>query len=322
MDYGCSISVIIPVYNVECYLSECVESVLVQSYGNIEVILVDDGSPDNCGMLCDDFARKDPRVRVIHKDNGGLSDARNVGLAAAVGEYVLFLDGDDYWDDKDALQRLIERIAVTGADVLNFSYKKRYVDTGKTERYFENIPPMPEGLSLRDQLDWLTEKGLYIASSCVKLARRSLLEGLEFPSGVYSEDIPWSAELLLNAKSMDFVCENFYCYRQRSGSITKNLKDKRCEDLASAILACVEMTNAVDEVHKDALLRYTAFQLGTFVLNQARAENKQTNAIHRLREHAGMLRYHGRNIKLLWLYWGSKLLGFEGLCTVARTVFG
>ena len=90
------ISVIVPIYNVEKYLDRCVDSIINQTYKNLEIILVDDGSPDNCPQMCDDYAKKDSRIKVVHKENGGLSDARNVGMEVATGEYVSFIDSDDY----------------------------------------------------------------------------------------------------------------------------------------------------------------------------------------------------------------------------------
>ena len=102
------ISFIIPVYNVESYLRQCVESLTHQTYRDIEIILADDGSPDGSPQLCDKLASEDSRIKVIHKENGGLSDARNAGLLAATGEYVVFVDGDDFWLDNNALQQLVD----------------------------------------------------------------------------------------------------------------------------------------------------------------------------------------------------------------------
>lgn len=98
-------SVIIPIYKVEQYLEECVDSVLRQNYSNYEIILVDDGSPDSCPIICDKYAEEFDHIKVIHKKNGGLSDARNVGLDISTGEYVIFLDSDDYWEEKDFLKK-------------------------------------------------------------------------------------------------------------------------------------------------------------------------------------------------------------------------
>ena len=314
-------SIIIPVYRVENYLSECIDSVLCQNDSDFEVILVDDGSPDRCGAICDEYAARDPRVKVIHKENGGLSDARNAGVSCASGDYILFLDSDDYWADSGVLSRLSDRIELTNADLLNFSYQKCYEDTGRTEPYFAQTEAMPHPLSLTEQLGWLTERGLYIASACNKLIRRSLLDGLSFRRGVFSEDIEWCANLLLRARSVDFVPEAFYCYRQRSGSIRHSIGDKNCRDLADAILACLRLCETADEEHLEALTRYTAFQYGTFIANQALAENPQKGCIADLAPHAKVLRHHGGNKKLMILDLGCRILGYSGLCALIRAVY-
>lgn len=315
------ISIIIPVYRVEAYITECVDSVLRQDYADFEIILVDDGSPDRCGAICDAYAAADPRVQVIHKENGGLSDARNAGLAQAVGDYVLFLDSDDYWNDRGVLSRLVNRVSLTGAELLNFSYQKFFEDTGAAEPYFSTTESMPHPLTLPRQLDWLTQRGLYIASACNKMIRRSLLEGLAFRKGVFSEDIEWCAALLLRAGSVDFIPESFYCYRQRSGSIRHSIRDKNCRDLADAILGCLRLCQTADDDHREALLRYTAFQYGTFIANQAHAEHPQDACIAELRPHAKVLRHHGGNKKLMILDVGCKLLGYPRLCALIRKLY-
>ena len=118
------VSIVIPIYSVADYLPICIESVLKQTYSEKEIILVDDGSPDLSPQICDEYAALYPDIKVVHKKNGGSSDARNVGIENATGDYVLFLDGDDYWDDVNALEKLIQRVALTNADVLNFSFEK------------------------------------------------------------------------------------------------------------------------------------------------------------------------------------------------------
>jgi glycosyltransferase involved in cell wall biosynthesis len=316
-----TISIIIPVYRVEAYLRECVESVLRQDHPAVEVILVDDGSPDRCGVICDEYAARDPRVKVIHKENGGLSDARNEGVSCASGDYILFLDSDDYWADSGVLSRLTERIGLTHADLLNFSYQKCYEDTGRTEPYFAQTEAMPHPLRLTEQLGWLTQRGLYIASACNKLIHRSLLDGLSFRRGVFSEDIEWCANLLLRARSVDFIPESFYCYRQRSGSIRHSIGDKNCRDLADAILTCIRLCETADEEHLEALKRYTAFQYGTFIANQALAEPPQKGCIADLAPHAKVLRHHGGNKKLMILDLGCRILGYSGLCSLIRAVY-
>lgn len=312
------VSVIIPVWGVEAYLRQCVQSVLSQTHRDLEVILVDDGSPDGCGAICDEYARRDPRVHAIHKENGGLSDARNAGLAAASGEYVLFLDGDDLWSDPGALARLMERIAQSKADVLNFSYVRWFEQTDQRIPYFRNVPPMPALPTKTEQLRYLTDRGLYIASACNKLIRRDLLRGLEFQQGVHSEDILWCARLLLKANSMDFVCENFYLYRQRPGSIHRTVSEKTCADLAGNILACLSLAESAAPAEKDALLRYTAFQYGTFFAVQSMAQRLPRDSIRLLSPYSWILRYHGSNGKLHILHLGCKMLGCEKLCRLIR----
>jgi len=126
------ISVIIPIYNVESYLSQCINSVLMQTFNDIEVILVNDGSTDGCGVLCADYANQDKRVRVIHKSNGGLSDARNEGLLLAKGKYVIFLDADDFWEPEDSLSKCVLMLEnVQNTEILIFDAYQYYEKESK-----------------------------------------------------------------------------------------------------------------------------------------------------------------------------------------------
>ena len=313
-------SIIVPIYKVENYIEECVSSVLSQSYKDFELILVDDGSPDNCHQICDSFAKNDERVKVIHKENGGLSDARNTGVKEVSGDYVLFLDGDDYWDDKDALLKLSQRAELTKADIINFSYKKVYENTRTVIPYF-TVPDMPLELSFDKQIEYIIDNGLLIASACNKLIKRTLLNCIEFEKGVYSEDIVWCAALISKANSLDYICENFYCYRQRPRSITHLVNNKRCDDLKKAILDCLQCTEKAEGKIKDLLLSYTAFQFGTFILVQAQAQEFQKNNINCLVKYKKILKYHNGNKKLLCLNLATKIIGYKALCKVVRTIY-
>ena len=138
------VSFIIPVYKVEAYLNQCVDSILNQTYSDIEVILVDDGSPDNCPQMCDDYVMKDHRINAVHKPNGGLSDARNTGLKAATGEYVIFVDSDDFWTDSKHLEQLMGVVKNNSdCDFIGYNCSYYYSDTNSFVQwvpYFENIP--------------------------------------------------------------------------------------------------------------------------------------------------------------------------------------
>ena len=324
MTQDLKISIIVPVYKVEEYLPQCVDSVLGQTYRNLEVILVDDGSPDGCPALCDEYAKADSRVRVIHKPNGGLSDARNAGLQQATGEYVLFLDGDDLWDDPEALQRLVERASQTNPDVLNFSYAKFVEGEEKGTSYFGQAAAMPAGLSSRkEQLEYLTAHNLIIASACNKMIRRTLFtNALFFERGVFSEDIEWSARLISVAQSFDFVPDCFYCYRQRPGSISHSISLRNCQDVQQHIVRCVQLAEASDSDVKDALYHFTAFQFGAYVKIQAMAEQTPVDCIKTLAPYHWLLRYHGSNRKLQILYFMNHFLSFPAMCRLFQIIYG
>ena len=226
-------SVIIPVYKVEKYLDECVQSVLAQTYNDFEVILVDDGSPDNCPAMCDAYAASDSRVKVIHKPNGGLSDARNVGLDAAIGDFVVFLDSDDYWNATNALQKAFDFIVSNPeTEVLMFQLLKL-----KRGRIF-----LPEGRydssiinnsSIHEAVEYLISINLFRASACSRFVRRSILidNNIKFIKGLVSEDFEWSFQLFAHVQHLKAIPDSFYVNRMREGSISHTITDKNLNDI-------------------------------------------------------------------------------------------
>ena len=317
------VSVIVPVYQVERYLTACVDSVLSQTYPYFEVILVDDGSTDGSPAICDAYAAQDARAIAVHQRNGGLSDARNTGIRRASGDYVLFLDGDDFYHDPDALKKLTERAAVSDADVIQFSYEKYCEETAAREPYLKAGRDMPLKLDKAQQLSFLFSNGLYIASACNKMIRRSLFEeGLFFEKGIYSEDVDWCARLLLKAESLDYIADQLYSYRQHGNSIRHTINDKKCCDLKNNILKCIEMAQQAEGAEKQALLAYTAFQFGTFFMVQAQAEHVQRDCMAQLAPHQGILKYHHGNKKLLCLHLSCSVLGYRATCRLIRMLFG
>lgn len=193
------ISVIVPIYDVEAYLDGCVASIMGQSYPHLEIILVDDGSPDLCGAMCDRWAEKDPRIRVVHKENGGLSDARNAGLTVATGEYVGFVDSDDSID-RDFYKILLERIEATGSDIA-------CCEPEKDGQY-----------DTRQALDALIGGNLRQVV-WNKLYKRSVAADILFPKGKCHEDEFWSYPVFARAKRVVSVDFPGYHYRQRPDSI-------------------------------------------------------------------------------------------------------
>lgn len=239
-------SFIIPVYKVQAYLDKCVSSVREQSYKDIEIILVDDGSPDECPQMCDQYAREDGRIRVIHKLNGGLSDARNKGLEAATGEYVLFVDSDDYIE-KDICEKLVT-FTEMGCDILigdatveggvcdlahiplegvvdGYTYCKRALRAGK----------MPEAVWLNVyRREFLLEKNLW------------------FRYGIFHEDVEFTPRAFLAAGSVVYTESVLYHYMIRSDSIT-TMKDKR-KNMKDLYGTCCEQEKLYESI-EDAELR-------------------------------------------------------------------
>lgn len=234
------VSIIIPVYNVEQYLSRCLESVINQTYRNIEVILVDDGSPDNCPLLCDEYAKRDNRVRVIHKNNGGLSSARNAGLDSCVkGEYVTFIDSDD-WIEDDTIEYCIKNLLNHGADAIQY---KCY----ETPRYTTRIQQPKEVVRLFEGKSIL-ENYLYeeAYSVCMSLIKESLFEGIRFREGKINEDIDFKYKVLQRSKKMLFSNQMKYYYFQAGNSISMGGLRKKDFDLYDAADALCELTNPDD----------------------------------------------------------------------------
>lgn len=259
-------SVIVPVYNVEQYLGTCVQSVLSQTFLEFELILVDDGSPDRCGKMCDDYVVNNERVRVVHKDNGGLSSARNAGLDIANGEYIIFLDSDDFWDDKQALENIYRNLSETDADILLFPAKRYY---GETESctYLVNMEVERVKVTNPDvnaAITYLVKHNIYRAAAWNKVVRRTLIEDnrMRFKEGYLSEDMDWCGDLLLYAKRFDWYGVPFYAYRQsRAGSITQQKSEKLVADKLYMCEKGYRQAMALtDEVKRKQLASYYAYE--------------------------------------------------------------
>ena len=215
------ISVIVPVYKVEPYLRPCVDSVLAQTWTDFELILVDDGSPDNCGAICEEYAARDSRVRVIHRENGGLSAARNSGLEIAQGEAFVFIDSDDLIPE-NYLTRLWEAMQSAGADLSSCGMLRFHEDA--------ELPRLDSGAEAQQEVTVISgreaclerfRKNQYLPlSACGKLFRSKLRSCLVFPEGRLHED-QWTIPIaFFQSERVAVVPEALYYYRVRSGSIT------------------------------------------------------------------------------------------------------
>lgn len=213
------ISVIVPVYRVEGFIEECVTSVLKQTFLDFELILVDDGSPDRCPQLCEEMAEKDDRIHVIHKENGGLSSARNAGMKIASGKYLFFLDSDDYLHPK-TLETLYGIAKRESCDIVSCEFRKTQ------ERYWEYRPEdqsdaLCEFLSREEALEKMYSPAhAFSVVACAKLYYKELFEGIEYPTGRLHEDEFTTYKLIFRSKKIAFLHAGYYNYYQNPQSIT------------------------------------------------------------------------------------------------------
>lgn len=225
------ISIIIPVYNVEKYLETCVYSVIYQTYENLEIILVDDGSSDNSGKLCDRFLKLDKRIKVIHKANGGLSDARNAGIEVAHGEYLGFVDSDD-WISTEMYYKLYNNVIENNADI---SVCERIIVDENGGLDDKGTSGAKAVLNNSDALDVLYENKKYYSHAWNKLFKRELFDEIRFPKDKFFEDVFIMHELFGKAEKVVFEDKGLYFYRQRNGSIVNSENWKSWRNYIEAI---------------------------------------------------------------------------------------
>ena len=259
-------TIIVPIYNVEKYLVQCVESLLMQEYDDYEIILVDDGSPDKCPIICDEYASKDSRIRVIHKPNGGLSDARNVGLKVAQGRYITFIDSDDFWNNRNVLEGIRKVIDDNNNPDIVVSDFIKYYEHGNKFLY-PSVISNPE-YNGKDKIEVL--KYLYFCqgdmkmSACQKFVKRELLIDASFEKGLIAEDIDWSLKIYPQAESICVYPKPYYCYRQqRKGSITNTASQRSFDSLIYILdkwkVKIQDMS--IPENEKELYQGYLAYQL-------------------------------------------------------------
>ena len=250
------ISIVVPVYNVEDYLPQCIESLLVQTHSNIEIILVDDGSTDSSGSICDSYAARDSRITVIHQENGGLSAARNAGIQTAKGGYIGFLDSDDFVD-KNMFRSLLEAVIYHKADVAACG---RYITddegnvTGK-----EFTPSERKTYATAEAMEQILLGGELDVAAWDKLFRTDLFENIEFPVGRINEDAAIIFHILAKTTSVVHVGKPFYYYRTRSGSITKSgYKPNKIQAMEHAQMITEFVCGKYPELER-ACRKYTAY---------------------------------------------------------------
>ncbi len=283
------LSVVIPVYKVEPYLERCVRSVYRQTFRDMEIIMVDDGSPDNSGKLADRLATEDTRARVIHQENQGLSGARNTGLRAAQGDYVVFLDSDDEWIIEDGIEQLLRH---EGADLIIFKAVHIWKDRKELVpdydlAYLSGLPDTQAIFSL------LVLTRQFQVSACKLMVRRQLLidDKLFFQPRLINEDIPWSFRLWQIATQVVFTNLNFYGNHHRPGSITQTT-DIRSYQSYDKIFTQWKEECKKGCVNADAIRVYLAnlWVSGGYFYYQLSAAQKKT-ALEILKRHQDLLTF-------------------------------
>lgn len=248
------ISVIVPIYNVEKYLARCVESIRRQTYSNLEIILVDDGSPDACPQMCDQFASADARIKVIHKPNGGLSDARNAGIEAASGRYIGFVDSDDYIHPQMYME-LWKSLKAEEADIAVCGVKKVFNDSGDILDQPENTARVYSG---KEAVANIFDAALYLQSVVAwnKLYRRELFDGVRYPVGKIHEDEFTTYELFYKSDKVVYNTGIYYYYYQRADSIMGERKISFSSDGLEAYEQMADFFKENGESHILQLIRY------------------------------------------------------------------
>ncbi|MDT8861098.1 glycosyltransferase [Alkalihalobacillus sp. MEB130] len=212
------VSVVVPIYKVENYLSRCVDSILNQTYLNLEVILVNDGSPDRCGKMIEEFAAKDTRVKAVHKQNGGLSDARNYGMKYVTGEYTLFVDSDD-WADLSMIEEMVETSLSFQADVVQSAFYYAYEDHLLFDnRYYSQDDP-PVILNNKEVMSELVINERVKNFAWGKLYKTNLIKDIPFKKGVLFEDVFWAHKVMHQVNKYVILNRPQFYYLQRSDSI-------------------------------------------------------------------------------------------------------
>ncbi|MFI3283607.1 MAG: glycosyltransferase family 2 protein [Erysipelotrichaceae bacterium] len=207
------VSIVVPVYNVEKYLKECVDSLIQQTYSHIEIILVDDGSPDQSPLLCDELAKKDHRIIVIHKANGGLSDARNKGINVSKGQYITFVDSDDYVN-ANFISSMIEQIKKVQSEIC----------IANVNQDSDTSDVVTHTITREKALKYLSTRSWVLSIACAKLYKKSLFENIHFPVGKLHEDEFVAHRLFSECKTISYTNQSTYFYVRRDESITTRVQ--------------------------------------------------------------------------------------------------
>ena len=275
------ISIIVPVYNVEKYIRRCVDSLINQTYRNLEIILVDDGSPDNSGAICDEYAKLDSRIKVIHKENGGVSSARNVGLDNASGEYIVFLDSDDYMD-VDSYSVMYTGLIDKKADIAVVGLSQERVDGIFVPKYNVDVT---EVLDKAQTIAEMLKQVKYTCSLCDKLFSSKLIGDTRFDETIsHNEDLLFVYQLMKNSEKAVYTSKPMYYYCNNEQSASRvSFSDKNTTMLKAQTMVLEDIKENIPEIYDVALTEYVKTVI--FNLNSiARSGYQNKEYIEKLRK--------------------------------------
>ena len=281
-------SVIVPIYNIEKYIRRCIDSVLSQSFADFELILVDDGSPDMCGAICDEYAEKDTRIKVIHKENGGLVSARQEGIKQARGDYIFHLDGDDAICE-DALESAYKIICDTDADIISVSYK--FSIEGKIGDTALDLAP--EGLYHKEEIKQhifpklLSDKNMnhifyFLWGKAIKRELATKHQLNVNPAISLGEDLSCVVPCFLEAETVYMSRKAIYLYTIRNDSISTDFKTHQISQIADVITGLRGLDTEKPKDFDEQISRYSCFMC--FAILAAAAEGNHFNAVRKLKE--------------------------------------
>lgn len=310
-------SIILPIYNVEKYLKECVDSIQAQTFKDFEIILVDDGSKDSSPAICDELASQDERIKVIHKPNGGLSDARNVGTAEAKGEYIIYIDSDDFVTSDNFLKDIHEKVVATNSDIVLYKFSKYFDDTKKIENCTFTLDFVESITDPDELLNELVKKDAYYGMAWIKAFRReiALENNITFEKGLLGEDMDWYFGLILCSNRIAAIDKSYIAYRQREGSITTSLKLKNLTDFIYILEKWSERIKkaCISDSKKEALMGALAKYYSNMFITYVRVKDSEKKKyIKRIKNLSYLLDYSMSNrpqqIKKVY-----KIAGFKGV---------
>lgn len=293
-------SVIIPVYNVENYLEECLNSILKQTFKDFEIILINDGAKDSSGLICEKYNANYNNIIYLTQENMGVAAARNNGLLVANGNYIIFIDSDDYLFYDNAFEEIADLLKQNNYPDTILHEESRIFPNGRV-LYENNAQYFVGKTDFRQSVSELIYNEMFVASPWDKVVKREILIDNEiyFPVGLKSEDMKWTADLMLQIKTFAVYSKSFYMYRQlRASSATNTVSEKHLLDVYNMLVEGISSEKVNNSIYKDSLLSYWAEHYCFLLMNLNLFTNKSTDVVKHIKSMKFLLETDGtKNVK-------------------------